>query len=122
MQDKITLEEANKRACVYYPENPRGEGQPYYGGPYGETFKGNVHYSHAIPDVVTPARGYFLVRADGHGSTPAPFREDTDHDDPTTWTADQIRHCYDSDLDMRLRDLAMMTGRSLADIRRILRA
>ena len=49
-------------------------------------------------------------------------KPDRDPDDPTTWSADQIRHAYDSDFDMRLRDLAMMTGRTIADIRRILRA
>ena len=76
MKPTITLEEAAKKACVYYPENPRGEGQPYYGGPYGETLKGYVRYSHAIPDVADPPRGYFLVRADGRGFTPAPFRGD----------------------------------------------
>ncbi len=45
-----------------------------------------------------------------------------DHDNPMTWSADQIRHAYDSDFDMRLRDLAMMTGRTIAALRRILRA
>lgn len=49
--------------------------------------------------------------------------EDTvDHDDPIMWSSDQIRHAYDCDFNMRLPDLAMMTGRTLADIRRILRA
>ena len=45
-----------------------------------------------------------------------------DYDDPTTWSADRIRHAFDCDFDMRLSDLAMMTGRTIADIRRILRA
>ena len=45
-----------------------------------------------------------------------------DFDDPMGWGADQIRHCYDCDFDMRLQDLARMTGRTVADVRRILRA
>lgn len=65
----MTLSEARAKGMIVdWPQNPRGQGAPYYGGPYGDVLLGHREYI----GVLQHPKGGMLVRADGRGYVPAP--------------------------------------------------
>lgn len=44
------------------------------------------------------------------------------NDNPRNWSDDEIRYCFDSHPNLRLQRLARMTGKSMYELKRILRS